>query len=91
MAAPIIPTGMPRNPGTVRASGTMNAGSVLKLMKTWMIRERARVAKIVADKAWLAKDAKGEIDMNASLANLAGKIQDTSDDLTVFEVPAAMK
>lgn len=69
----------------------MNTEPVLKLVKTWMIRERARVGKIIADKSWLAKDAKGQIDINASIANLAGMIQDTADDLTVFAVPAAKK
>jgi hypothetical protein len=88
MAAPITPSGTQQTTGTVPASRVVNAGPIMNLVKTWMIRERVRVAKIIADKAWLAKDGKGQIDITASVANLAAKIQDSSDDLTVFDVPA---
>lgn len=91
MAVPITPIGTPQNPRTVPASGAENAGPIIDLVKTWMIRERARVAKIIADKAWLTKDDEDQININASVTNLAAKIMDNSEDHTVFGIPTGKK
>lgn len=88
MTTPITPSGTPRQPETIKVSPRVDLGPLLKLIRSWILNERDRLAQLVEQRAWIVRKDE-QVDIEASIAVLAKQIRDRSKDPTIFETPRA--